>query len=103
MVKKIDSVFSEDYINEQGRKSKFIQRGSKMSAMKFLDLMLYNSSNDKCLSLNQLSIEASNGCGVKISKQGLDQRMNENAIGFLSLLLQKQLLSQISETLDFGR
>lgn len=102
MVKKIDSVFSEDYINEQGRKSKFIQRGSKMSAMKFLDLMLYNSSNDKCLSLNQLSIEASNGCGVKISKQGLDQRMNENAIGFLSLLLQKQLLSQISETLDFG-
>jgi hypothetical protein len=58
LANKIDSVFSEDFINEQGRASKFIQRGSKMSALKFLDLMFYNSMHNQCLSLNQLSVEA---------------------------------------------
>jgi hypothetical protein len=102
LANKIDSVFSEDFINEQGRASKFIQRGSKMSALKFLDLMFYNSMHNQCLSLNQLSVEAESGCDVNISRQGLDQRMNENAIGFLSLLLQKQLMDQISQSLEVG-
>jgi hypothetical protein len=101
-VKKICSVFSADFIKEQGYKSKFVQRGSKMSALKFLDLMFYSSMNNRCLSLNQLSIQAETGCDVNISKQGLDQRMNANAIGFLSLLLQKQLMDQVSESLDVG-
>lgn len=68
--------------------------------MKFLEIMLYNSMHNQCLSLNQLSIEASNGCDVPISKQGLDQRMNTKAVEFLSLLLQKQLMSQTSECIN---
>jgi len=58
--------------------------------------------HNQCLSLNQLSVEAETGCDVNISKQGLDQRMNGYAIDFLSLLLQKQLIDQISQSLEVG-
>ncbi len=64
--------------------------------------MLYNSSQDQCLSLNQLSVEASSGHQVDISKQGLDQRMNSHAVEFVHRLLQKQMANQISESLDIG-
>lgn len=70
--------------------------------MKFLDLLLYNSSQDQCLSLNRLSIGADSQCGVNISKQGLDQRMNDRAVLFIRSLLQKQLESQVSDNLDAG-
>lgn len=64
--------------------------------------MLYNSSQDQCLSLNQLSVEASSSHQVDISKQGLDQRMNSHAVGFVHRLLQTQMTNQISESLDVG-
>jgi len=70
--------------------------------VKFLDLLLYNSSQDQCLSLNRLSIGADSQCGVNISKQGLDQRMNDRAVLFIRSLLQKQLESQVSDNLDAG-
>lgn len=57
---------------------------------------------NQCLSLNQLSIEAQTGCEVHISKQGLDQRMNEYAVDFLSRLLQKQMADQIFQNLEIG-
>ena len=102
MVKKIESVFSDDFINEQGRKSRFIQRSSRITAVKFLDLLLYNSRQDQCFSLNRLSIGAQTQCDVNISKQGLDQRMNDRAVGFVRGLLEKQLMNQVSENLDVG-
>ena len=102
LVKKISSVFSADFIQEQAIKSRFIQRVSKITAVKFLDLLIYNSSQNQCLSLNQLSIEASSCHHVDISKQGLDQRMNCHAVEFMHRLLQKQLVNQISESLDVG-
>ena len=64
--------------------------------------MLHNSSQQQCLSLNQLAIEAQSGQGTNISKQGLDQRMNRYAIEFLCGLLQKQLSNQIYESLELG-
>lgn len=102
LVKKISSVFSEGFIQEQAIKSKFIQRSSKITAVKFLDLLIYNSSQNQCLSLNQLSVEASSGHQVDISKQGLDQRMNSHAVKFMHRLLQKQMTNQISESLEVG-
>ncbi len=64
--------------------------------------MLYNSSQDKCFSLNRLSIGAQTRCDVNISKQGLDQRMNARAVEFVRGLLEKQLTNQVSENLDVG-
>jgi hypothetical protein len=100
-VKKISSVFSEDFINEQGRESGFIQRASKkVTAVKFLDLLLYNCSQVECQSLNRLAINGKEQCDIEISKQGLDQRTNNRAIVFLRSLLQKQFKNQISENLE---
>lgn len=102
MVNKIGSVFSDDFINEQGKKSRFIQRSSKITAVKFLDLLLYNTSQDQCFSLNRLSVGAKTQCDVNISKQGLDQRMNGHAVAFVRGLLEKQLTYQVSQNLDVG-
>lgn len=100
MVDKINSIFSVDFINELAKKSKFIQRRSKLTAVKFLDLMLFNSQFNHCLSLNQLAIEASSVYDMEITKQGLDQRINDRAVDFFKLLLQHQLNNQISQPID---
>ncbi len=73
-----------------------------MTAVSFFDLMLYHSSQNQCLSLNQLSIGAQAQCNVDISKQGLDLRMNDRAVEFIRSLLQKQLTSQVANVLDVG-
>lgn len=54
------------------------------------------------MSLNRLSVGAKTQCDVNISKQGLDQRMNERAVVFVRRLLEKQLTNQVSENLDVG-
>jgi len=64
--------------------------------------LLYNSSQDKCFSLNRLSVGAQTQCDVNISKQGLDQRMNGRAVVFVRGLLEKQLTNQVSENLEVG-
>jgi hypothetical protein len=73
-----------------------------MTAVTFFDLMLYHSSQNQCLSLNQLSVGAQTQCNVDISKQGLDLRMNSRAVEFIKSLLQKQLTSQVANVLDLG-
>lgn len=64
--------------------------------------MLYHSSQNQCLSLNQLSIGALSQCEVNISKQGLDLRMNRHAVEFIQGLLRKQLATHVGDILDFG-
>lgn len=64
--------------------------------------MLYHSSQNQCLSLNQLSIGALSQCEVNISKQGLDLRMNPQAVEFILGLLRKQLESHVGDILDLG-
>jgi len=73
-----------------------------MTAVTFFDLMLYHSSQNQCLSLNQLSVGAQTQCEIDISKQGLDLRMNANAVEFIRSLLQKQLSSHVANVLDVG-
>lgn len=64
--------------------------------------MLYHSSQNQCLSLNQLTIGAQSQCEVNISKQGLDFRMNHHAVEFIQGLLKRQLASHVGDILDFG-
>lgn len=71
-----------------------------MTALSFFDLMLYHSSQNQCLSLNQLAVEAQEQCNVNISKQGLDFRMNNRAVEFIKSLLEKQISKHVAGTLD---
>jgi Transposase DDE domain len=73
-----------------------------MNAVTFFDLMLYHSSQNQCLSLNQLTIGAQTQYEIYISKQGLDFRMNASAVEFIRNLLQKQLSSHVANSLDMG-
>lgn len=77
-----------------------MQRSSKLSAVAFLDLLLYQASREACFSVNQLAIKAKTEYDVDLSKQGLDQRMNWSAVGFIHSLLQAQLSNQVSEVID---
>lgn len=59
--------------------------------------MLTESLGKDCPSLNRLSIEAAIEEGLSISKQGLDNRMNERAAVFIRKLLEEQLSCQLQE------
>ena len=80
----------------------FCKRESKLNPLVFFDLMMYDASSAKPKSLNQLSIEALSAHDVGISKQGMDKRFNEQALGFLKLLIEKQLSVEISQQIEAG-
>ena len=80
----------------------FCKRESKLNPLVFFDLLMYDASSAKPKSLNQLSIEALSAHDVGISKQGMDKRFNEQALGFLKLLIEKQLSVEISQQIEAG-
>ena len=68
----ITKLISEAEIENQARKYGFIQRTSKLTGWKFLDMLLFTHFNHQQLSLNQLAIELKLRYGISISKQAID-------------------------------
>ncbi len=73
----------------------FVQRKSPLNGNLFFDLLVFNSENLKSQSLNDLTVNLNNKCGVEISKQSLHERFNESAVIFLKTALEILLRDQL--------
>ena len=92
------SFFSAEELEKLARETGFIKRSScKITGSIFFDLIVFNSSNLKKQSLNDMSIEILEKYKIHIKKQSLHERFNKNALNFLKLILEKILHQQISE------
>lgn len=98
----LEDVFTYEELMSTAKAAGFCKRESKLNPLVFFDLMMYDASSAKPKSLNQLSIEALSAHDVGISKQGMDKRFNEQALGFLKLLIEKQLSVEISQQIEAG-
>lgn len=67
-----------------------MQRNSKIDGSKFLDILMFNSQRGNLTTLTDLAEDFELEYGESVSKQGLDERFNSNAVLFL-----KEVLSQI--------
>lgn len=98
----MEDVFTYEELMSTAKVAGFCKRESKLNPLVFFDLMMYDASSAKPKSLNQLSIEALSAHDVGISKQGMDKRFNDQALGFLKLLIEKQLSVEISQQIEAG-
>lgn len=97
----IDPYFTEEELNRLARETNFSKRESKLKGSIFLYLIVFNSENLKNQSLNDLAVMLGSNYKVDISKQGLDQRFNENSILFLKEALEKVLDNQLKVEFSF--
>jgi hypothetical protein len=77
--------FLEREAEEASRKSKFVQRASKVTGAIFAKTLILGLMQNPKATLNEL-IQSCDDLGVEISASGLNQRINAHAVGFLMML-----------------
>ncbi len=75
---------------ELGRETKFVQRESKMTASKFAQTLVLGFLDNPQATLSDL-VQVSEELDVDITPQGLQNRINREAVGFLHRLLERSL------------
>src|SRR5436853_7200582 len=85
---KLQSFFTEQ-ADKMAQATKFVQRKSKLTGALFLQTLVFGFLNEPKASLTTL-IETSDDLGVEISKQGLQERI-QNAEPFLKQMFQASM------------
>jgi hypothetical protein len=88
-VTKLTEFFSADQIEASARRTKFVQRASKITGKLFLALVTFGRWSAPKTSLAQLAAKAAQiEQPVEVTPEALQQRMNARAVAFLQDLLQ---------------
>lgn len=88
-VAKLTEFFATDQIEASARRTKFVQRASKITGKLFLALVTFGRWSAPKTSLAQLAAKAAQiEAAVDITPEALQQRMTERAVAFLQDLLQ---------------
>jgi len=93
-------LFSAEELEILARVTSFVQRNSKLSADKFLDLLIKDASCKSGMSLLDYSNELLSAHGVSISAQGIDDRFNDYAVKFMRELVSMLFSKQLSHRFD---
>jgi len=90
----IEKFFDKENLNALARECKFVKRTSKISGALFLQALVLNNLDFSSLTLQEVCCELSATYGITISKQGIDQRFNQEAVSFLKRALEQRIASQ---------
>jgi len=88
---------------ELARATKFIQRKSKLCAVKFLTTLMFVHQQGKDLSLLDICGDLHTQHGLQVRKQSIQERFNERAVAFMKCILCKLMESQLNFTGKQGR
>jgi hypothetical protein len=95
--------FDRKTIWELARATKFIQRKSKLCAVKFLTTLMFVHQQGKDLSLLDICGDLHTQHGLQVRKQSIQERFNERAVAFMKCILSKLMESQLNLTGKQGR
>jgi hypothetical protein len=88
-VAKLTEFFSTDQIEASARRTKFVQRASKITGKLFLALVTFGRWSAPTTSVAQLAAKAAQlDAPVNVTPEALQQRMTARAVAFLQDLLQ---------------
>jgi hypothetical protein len=85
----ISAIFG-DVANQLGERTGFIKRNRKLCGSSFAKAMVFGFQNNPIQTYSELS-QSSAAVGVKISSQGLEQRMTAEAAKFMYQLLEQSI------------
>lgn len=80
--------FLETYAMEIGQETGFVQRQSKLNSALLVQTLVLSCMDEAEASLNQM-VQWSEELGLKLTAQGLDKRLNERTVRFLSRLVEE--------------
>lgn len=98
--KKISGSFSEAELDAVARETEFKIRKSKITPAMFVDTILFKEMDNATISLEDHCISLKQRYNVSVKKQSLAERFDVSAVRFIQQLLNRQLSSQISSTLE---
>lgn len=78
------------------------KRLSKYTPIMFIDSLFYDACSEVAKSLNSLSTYINKKYKVKISKQGIDNRYNHQAIKYVQSLIGETLSNQVNSSIEAG-
>jgi hypothetical protein len=87
---KLQDIFDIERTNQVARETKFMIRDRKLDGIKFLKTLVFGYLREPQASLNQLC-QVSQDMEVMITRQGLDDRLNDQAVKFLQECLKTAL------------
>lgn len=93
----ITKLLSETDVEKEAKKLGFIKRKGKLSAWKFLDMLMFTHFNHEELSLNELATQLKLRYHIEISKQGVDNRFTGAAVEFIKTIMQKAMKMMVDE------
>ena len=82
----IQDFFDKKEIEEVARRTKFVQRVSRLNGFNFLKVIIFGFINDPKANLDDLA-QVCEEVGVEISVQGFDQRLTPYAVEFMKEML----------------
>lgn len=91
----ISRFFNRESVEQIARDTKFVQRESPLSGMDFFLLCVFAHQKIDSVSLEDMCGELLKD-GVDITKQSLQDRFNENAVEFITALLNESLLIKLN-------
>lgn len=95
--------FDRKTIWELARGTKFIQRKSKLCAVKFLTTLMFVHQQGKDLSLLDICGDFHTQHGLQVRRQSIQERFNERAVAFMKAMLCKLMESQLNVIGKEGR
>ena len=87
--------FDEKIIYDLAKATKFIQRKSKLCAVKFLSTLMFVHQQGKLLSLLDICGDLHIQHGLQVRKQSIHERFNEHAVAFMKSILSRLLENQL--------
>lgn len=90
--------FDEKIIFDLAKASKFIQRKSKLCAVKFLTTLMFVHQQGKHLSLLDICGDLHTQHGLQVRRQSIQERFNEHAVAFMKSILSRLLEKQLNYT-----
>jgi Transposase DDE domain len=90
--------FDHKTIWDLAKATKFIQRKSKLCAVKFLTTLMFIHQQGKDLSLLDICGDLYTQHGLQVRKQSIQERFNEHAVAFMKSILSMLLENQIKST-----
>jgi hypothetical protein len=82
--------FLETCATEVGHATGFVQRQSKLTSALFVQTLVLSSVDQPEASLNQM-VQWSDELGLELTPQGLDKRMNDQAVALLAGLVERAM------------
>jgi hypothetical protein len=100
LVERFHLIFSAATLSGLARFTKFVQRTSKICAVKFLDVLFKDASSERGMSLLDYSNELQVVHDVSVSASAVDKRFNDYAVQFLRRLVNISFCAQIRCPID---